>query len=79
MSTSSPTCWTAEDWARYGKHAAPEAIGVVLADLRAEITARQKAADRLETLLAHRQREVATGAWPPPLVISDEQEARWRG
>lgn len=33
----------------------------------AETTEVANAADRLETLLARRQREVATGAWPPPV------------
>jgi hypothetical protein len=57
---------TGGDWARYARHASPEAIQGELSSLRG---AARRAADRvskMETLLARRCAEVADGTWPPP-------------
>lgn len=65
MGAKDPVRWTAEDWRRFGQHAAIEAIEAVMNDLGARVVAAEKAIERLADLRAKRRRQIATGEWPP--------------
>lgn len=56
-----------EDWARVGKHAAPQAIEARLKTARRARGTAQRLVDRWEALLEQRMAQVAAGEWPPPV------------
>lgn len=56
---------TAEDWDRFSRHAAPEAIAAVLCAERGRLARTADLVSKLEVLLARRNRQVADGEWPP--------------
>jgi len=62
--------WSKDDWERFGRSAAPEAIAAQLRLARQEVEVAQSMAVRLEVLLTRRLQQIRDGEWPPAEAAS---------